>query len=380
MNKVIYLDNAATSFPKPESVAVECQRCINNYCVNAGRSSHRKSVYVNERIFSAREAIATLFGIANPERIAFTMNTTQALNTGLLGTLKKGDHLIISNMEHNSILRPANYLAKNGVFCSFAKADKNGEITFSAIKPLIRKNTKMVAMIHASNVTGRINNITEIGAELKKRNILFLVDAAQSAGVVPIDVNISSIDILCFPGHKGLLGPTGTGGIYVSENVKISPLMRGGTGSMSESREQPLQMPDLLESGTQNVLGISALLEGVKFVLGHKTEISESENFLADILADNLENIKGVTVLGRNGGKNTGIVGVKLSEKPPAEVSYLLDRDYYIATRAGFHCAPLAAKAFGAEKNGTLRFSVGFFNTRNDIDKASFALKKILSY
>lgn len=380
MNNVIYLDNAATSFPKPESVINECKRCITNYCVNAGRSAHKKSSYVNERIFSAREAIATLFGISNPERIAFTQNTTQSLNTGLLGTLKKGDHLIISNMEHNSILRPANYLSKNGVFCSFAKADKNGEITFSAIKPLIRNNTKMVAITHASNVTGRLNNIIEIGKELRKRNILFLVDAAQSAGVAPIDVNTSNIDILCFPGHKGLMGPTGTGGIYVSEKVHISPLLRGGTGSMSESREQPAQMPDLLESGTQNVLGISALLEGVNFVSSHKTEISESENFLAEILSNNIKNLKNVSVLGRDGGKNTGIVGVKITSKPPSEVAYILDKDYNIAVRAGFHCAPLAAKAFGVEKMGSLRFSIGFFNTKNDIDKASIALKKILAY
>lgn len=379
MSKVIYLDNAATSFPKPEAVIAETTRCISNYCVNAGRSSHRKSSYVNERIFQTREALAKLFNISNPERISFTLNTTMSLNFALKGTLKSGDHLVISSMEHNSVLRPAHSLNSNGVSYSIAKASKNGIITFDDIKPNLRKNTKLVTIIHVSNVTGGINDITSIGKELKKRNILFAVDAAQSAGILPIDVEESCIDILCFPGHKGLFGPTGTGGIYVSEKVKISPLFEGGTGSMSESMQHPSIMPDLLESGTQNVLGISALYEGVNFVLKHNSEIFPHEKFLADAFESNMRNLKNVEVIGRSGGNNTGILALKTQNKPPAEVSYLLDKYYYIATRAGFHCSPLAAETLGVKDTGTLRFSIGFFNRKKDIEYASLAMKKILS-
>ena len=379
MNDYIYLDNAATSFPKPEPVILEVQRCIRNYCVNAGRSSHKKSAYVDERIYITREVLSSLFAISDPQRIAFTNNTTTALNFALKGILKRGDHLIISSMEHNSVLRPAHSLLKNGISYSIAKADADGEVHFENIKPLIRKNTKMVAIIHTSNVTGKINNITKIGEELKKRNIIFLVDAAQSAGIVDIDVNKSNIDVLCFPGHKGLYGPTGTGGIYVSEKINILPIIEGGTGSMSESRLQPLEMPDLLESGTPNVIGISALCEGVKFVKQHEKEILQHEQYLGKILADNMKNIKNVTVLGRKNDNNTGVVGLSIANKPPAEVAYLLDKNFNIATRAGFHCSSLAAETLNIKNTGSLRFSVGFFNTRADIEKASYAMKKILS-
>jgi len=379
MSDVIYLDNAATSFPKPDSVINEVNRCIREYCVNVGRSSHKKSSYATERVFKTREIIAELFNIPDPERIAFTLNTTQGLNMGIKGVLKRGDHLIISSMEHNSVFRPTHSLLNHGITYSVANGNKNGEISFSDILPHIRKNTKMVALTHASNVTGRLNNIFDIGKELKKRNIVFLVDAAQSAGIVDIDCIESNIDILCFPGHKGLLGPSGTGGIYVSNKIAISPLLHGGTGSMSESRIQPEVFPDLLESGTPNILGISALYEGVRFVLNHKNEIHSYEAYLSDILADNMLNLPGVDVLGRAGGENTGIVGLKLLNRSPSEISYLLDHDFAVATRAGFHCCPLAAKTLGVEKNGSLRFSVGFFNSREDIDAASLAMKKILS-
>lgn len=379
MNKCIYLDNAATSFPKPEAVLQEAERCIRHFCVSTGRSSHRKSRYANETVFAAREAAADLFSAENPERIAFTLNTTAALNQGLYGSLKSGDKLVISSMEHNSVARPAARLRSRGVDVRIAKADENGKVTFKSIEPHLRSDTKMVAVLHASNVTGGVNDIEEIGRELKKRGILFLVDAAQSAGCVSIDVKKQNIDILCFPGHKGLLGPPGTGGIYVAEGIKLTPLMQGGTGSMSESMAQPDEMPDLLESGTPNILGIACLLKSVRFVKSHFSEISKHEKYLSDLLSDNLQNIKGATVLGRDGGENTGIVGVKLDGIAPAAAAFYLDRDYGIATRAGFHCSYLAAKTLGVENEGTLRFSVGPFNTKKDIDTASFAMMKIMS-
>ena len=379
MNRTIYLDNAATSYPKPEAVLREAERCLRYYCVNTGRSSHKKSRYANETVFSAREALADFFGIDNPERIAFTQNTTAALNQGLYGALSAGDKLVISSMEHNSILRPAENLRRRGVDVKIAKADENGEVSFKEIEPYLESDTNMVALIHASNVTGRVNDIETIGRELKKRNIMFLVDAAQSAGCVPVDVKEQNIDILCFPGHKGLLGPPGTGGIYVAEGINLAPLMQGGTGSMSESMRQPGEMPDLLESGTPNILGIACLLKSVGFVKNHFSEISRREKYLAGRLCDNLKNIKGIEVLGRDGGVNTGIVCAKLEGIAPAAAAFYLDRDYGIATRAGFHCAYLAAKTLGAEKEGTLRFSVGPFNTKNDIDTASLAMKRIMT-
>ncbi|MBO4897786.1 MAG: aminotransferase class V-fold PLP-dependent enzyme [Clostridia bacterium] len=379
MNRTIYLDNAATSYPKPLAVLKEAERCLRYYCVNTGRSSHKKSRYANETVFAAREATADFFGIDNPERIAFTQNTTAALNQGLYGALRAGDKLVISSMEHNSILRPAENLRRQGVDVRIVKADKNGEVSFKEIEPHLGGETKMVALIHASNVTGRVNDIEAIGMELKKRNILFLVDAAQSAGCVPIDVKKQNIDILCFPGHKGLLGPPGTGGIYVADGINPAPLMQGGTGSLSESLIQPSEMPDLLESGTPNVLGIACLSKSIKYVKNRFAEISEREKYLSGRLCDSLKNIKGIEVLGRNGGKNTGIVCVKLEGIAPAAAAFYLDRDFGIATRAGFHCAYLAAKTLGVEKEGSLRFSVGPFNTKDDIDIASFAMKKIMT-
>lgn len=379
MNRVIYLDNAATSFPKPPSVEREVGKCIRRYCVSTGRGSHKKSRFADEKMYETRERIAALFNIENPARIAFTLNTTQGINEGLYGTLNPGDELIISSMEHNSVLRPAAALEKKGIQLKRAAAGQNGRMTFEAIEPLLTDSTKMVAMLHASNVTGTVNEIRAIGRELKKRGIIFLVDAAQTAGSIPIDVRKDCIDILCFPGHKGLLGPAGTGGIYVREGVPMVSLMQGGTGSVSESPNQPSDMPELLESGTQNILGIAGLCEGVRFVSDNAAQIRENEEYLSSMLAENLAGLKGVSILGRDGGQNTGIVGVKLDSMSPAEAAYYLDRDFSVAVRAGFHCAYLASKTLGCKKNGTLRFSVGPFNTKKDIEKASSAMFKIIS-
>ena len=341
-------------------------------------NTHSSIRIADEKIFTAREELCSLFGIDSPERIAFTYNATYALNMGMKGVLKKGDHLIISSMEHNSVLRPAVSLSSAGVELSIAEADKDGEITWKNIALLIKPNTKMVALIHASNVTGRVNNIREIGINLRKKGIVFLVDAAQSAGIVPINVKHDFIDILCFPGHKGLLAPSGTGGLYVSEKVQIKPYIQGGTGSQSESRFQPDFMPDMLEAGTPNVCGISALAEGTRFARSNLKEIGQHESALADALAENLAALKGVRLLGRKGGQNTGIVGIALGSMPPSEAAYYLDRDYGIATRAGFHCSSLAAKTLSLEKDGSLRFSFGPFNKRQDVEKASVAMMKIL--
>lgn len=378
MNNVIYLDNAATSFPKPASVVKGCNECLNNFCVNPGRGAHKKSLYASNIVYLAREQLCRLFNIDDPERIAFTMNTTQSINFALKGILQKGDHVIISSMEHNSVLRPTHALSKNGVEYDIAPTDKNGDITYNEIKPFIKKNTKLVCIIHASNVTGKTFDISSVGKNLQNKNILFMTDAAQSAGKTHIDVKKMNIDILCFPGHKGLFSPAGCGGIYISEKVKIRPIIEGGTGSFSESRIQPYQMPDVLESGTQNILGITGVYEGTKFVLKHLSEIIEKEHYLTNVLYDNCKNIKGINILSVP-DKNCGIISVVPNGKSPTETAFLLDRDFGIATRAGFHCSPLACKSIGAATGGTLRFSPGFFSTKYEIDKTSMALKKILS-
>ena len=376
MSRIIYLDNAATSFPKPPEVVREAIKCMETYCVNSGRSSHIKSRIADRKIYEARENAAELFGVDNPEKIAFMLNTTMAINQGLRGVLNKGDHLIITSMEHNSIWRPASTLEMQGVALSIAQADGDGLVTWQDIQPHIRANTKMVAMLHGSNVTGGVNDIRSIGKELKKRKILFLVDAAQTAGCVPVNVVDDYIDILCFPGHKGLMGLPGTGGIYVREGVSITAIYEGGTGSNSESHLQPRMMPDYLESGTLNVLGVSALGKGIEFVRKHFNEIAESENYHATRLADNLANIKNVVVLGKK--RSTGIVSVSLKGIAPSAAAHFLDMDYKIATRAGFHCSYLAAKTMGVEDEGSLRFSFGPFNTENDVKAATEAMFKIM--
>ncbi len=375
--RVIYLDNAATSFPKPPSVYKEIWWCMNGYAANPGRGAHRMSILAAEKVYEAREELAKLFKIENPSRIFFYKNATEALNTGIKGVLRPGDEIIISPMEHNSVYRPAKRLEAKGVKVVISNHIADGIISLQNIKEKITPNTRLVCITHVSNVTGGINPVREIGRYLNNTGILFMVDAAQSAGSIPIDVKNDCIDILAFPGHKGLLGPMGTGGLYVREGIDIYPLLEGGTGGNSETPYLPDIYPERMESGTVNLPGLAGLCEGTKYVLKLGCEqIGYYEKRLAQKLAEGLSTIKGIKILGpQNPILRSNVVSITSEKADGATMAERLDREFYIATRSGLHCAPLAARTLGIEES--LRFSVGPFNTEKDISEALFAMKKI---
>ncbi len=378
---MIYLDNGATAFPKPPTVWREMEACLRFYSANAGRGSHRYSVRAAEKIGETRERLARLFHVKNPEQISFMLNCTDGLNTGLFGVLKPGDDVIISDMEHNSVYRPAIHLGERGVRTLFAESDETGMVSPEAIHRVLTPRTRMICIQHASNVGGGINPIREIGHMAREKGIFFMVDAAQTAGSVPIDVEKDAIDILAFPGHKGLLGPQGTGGLYVREGISLEPMRQGGTGSASESSQMPDFLPDRLESGTQNLPGIVGLGAGTEFVLRRGvSNIGHYERALSEYLWKRISNLPGVQLLGpADMEKRTGILALALSTRDPAEVAWILDKRYGIAVRAGLHCAPLAARRFGVEQKGSLRFSPGIFNTMQEMEYTARALGEILT-
>ncbi len=378
---MIYLDNGATSFPKPRSVHAAMATCMQRYAANAGRGAHKLSVTAAEKIWETRSLLATLFHIETAERIVFTQNCTDGLNLALKGILKKGEDIVISDMEHNSVYRPCIALAEKGVRTLFAKSDDDGCISPEAVFREITPRTRLVSIQHASNVGGGINPIREIGQGLRERGILFMVDAAQTAGGVDIDVLRDCIDILVFPGHKGLLGPQGTGGLYIREGIEIKPTREGGTGSGSESPHMPDFLPDRLESGTLNLPGIVGLGAGVRFVLQNGAEaIGAHERYLAEVFIRKIAPIRGVRVLGpKEREKRTGIVSLAIEGKDPSAVAEILDRKYGIAVRAGLHCAPLAAARFGILKEGSVRFAPGVFTTAREMEYAAEAMREILS-
>ncbi len=373
----IYLDNAATTFPKPQSVSLEVLRCMNEYAANPGRGAHRMSIMAAEKVYETREELAKLFKIENPSRIFFYKNATEALNTGIKGVLNRGDEIIISPMEHNSVYRPAKRLETKGVGLSISGCQPDGTVTMQNIAEKITPKTRLVCITHVSNVTGGINPIREIGRYLYNTGIIFMVDAAQSAGSVNIDVEKDFIDILAFPGHKGLLGPMGTGGLYVREGINIYPLLEGGTGGNSETPYLPDIYPERMESGTLNLPGLAGLCAGTKYVLKTGVEqIGYYEKMLADKLAQGLYDLKGIKLLlPKNKEQRTGVVSLVSENHDAAFLAERLNREFNIAVRSGLHCAPLAAKTLGIKES--LRFSVGPFNTERDISAAVFAMKKI---
>lgn len=377
---MIYLDNGATSFPKPRAVHEAYMTCMLRYAANAGRGAHRRSIMAAEKIWETREALSTLFHIETPERIVFTQNCTDGLNMALKGILKNGDDVLISDMEHNSVYRPCMAMEKNGVRTLFAKTEEDGTVRLETVLRSITPRTRLVCIQHASNVGGGINPIRDIGQKLREKGIWFMVDAAQTAGSVPIDVEADAIDILAFPGHKGLLGPQGTGGLYVREGVEIVPLREGGTGSASESPYMPDFLPDRLESGTLNLPGIAGLYGGVQYVLKKGVDaIGRHERALSYRLIQKIKNIPGVRILGpTETERRTGVVSVVTEGKDSATIAGLLDRKYGIAVRAGLHCAPLAAKRFGILEEGSVRFSPGVFSSAAEIDYAANAFREIL--
>lgn len=377
---MIYLDNAATTFPKPEEVYSEIMDCMRQYAANPGRSSHELSIKASLKIAEARENLSELFNISNPLSIIFTYNATVALNIAIKGILKNGDHVISTVIEHNSVLRPLNALKKNNVEVTLLSVDDNGFINFKELEDSIKSNTKAIVINHASNVLGTIQNIDEIGKIAKKNGIIFIVDASQSAGVIPIDVKKSNIDMLAFPGHKGLFGPQGTGGLFINNDIEVNSLIEGGTGSNSSSMEQPDFLPDKFESGTLNTPGIAGLCEGIKFI--KNTGINKIESYekqLTEYLLEELKKISNVKIYGTSDSKNRcSVISINLDNIDSSTVGYMLNKNN-IAVRTGYHCAPLVHEVIGTKEYGTVRISPGYFNTFKDIEACLSCIKDILS-
>ena len=369
---MIYLDNAATTLKKPLSLypAVLKNTIINS--ANAGRGGHFYSVRASEGIYETAEAISTLFNIPSPEQLAFTPNATYALNYAILGLLSRDSHAIITQMEHNSVLRPIHKSCDYTVI----KADRHGNIRLTDIKKSIRKNTKLIVCTHASNVCGTIMPIEQIGKLSRSHGIPFLVDAAQSAGSIPIDVEKLCIDLLAFSGHKGLMTPMGVGGLYVREGIKLNPIITGGTGSLSQSLTQPDFMPDILHNGTLNAPAIISAKKSVDFILKQTPqEIGKKEHFLASRLFENLKNMDNVTAYGSfEKGNHNGTVAFNVYDYDSVHTSEILNDKFKICTRGGWHCAYPAHQALGTEKKGAVRASFGFFNSVSDVAKLTDAI------
>ncbi len=377
---MIYLDNAATSFPKPEKVYDDIYTAMKEYGANPGRSGHKLALKAGRAIYETRELLCKLFNIDNPMNIVFTYNATDGLNLAIKGLLKPGDHVITTSIEHNSVLRPLKALEKIGVETTIVQCDSRGSININDIEEQITDNTKLIVTTHASNVIGTILPIKEIGAIAEKNDIVYMVDAAQTAGVYDIDVKDMNIDILVFPGHKSLLGPQGTGGVYIKEGIEIMQMKEGGTGSKSNLLIQPEMMPDKFESGTPNTPGIVGLGAGVKYILNRGIEnIRNHEKELTRYFIEELKKIDKVKIYGQcDADKQAPVVSINIGEEDSSEVSYILDKVFDIAVRPGLHCAPLAHKTIDTFEQGVVRFSIGLFNTRQDIEKSVEAIRKIV--
>lgn len=370
---MLYLDNPATTKIKP--VSVWASLIYNNVfnSINAGRGSHRYSIHGAELVSKTAENLADLFNIKNPERIIFTQNATYALNFAIGGILKQGGHAIVTSMEHNSVLRPVHSFGNYTI----VYADESGLINPSDIENAIREDTKLIVCTHASNVCGTIQPIGKIGKIARKHNLVFLVDAAQTAGVVNIDVEKMNIDMLAFSGHKGLLGPLGTGGLYVGERAEIEPIISGGTGSVSENLEQPKNFPDVLQVGTVNTPSVAALSKGVDFV--KRTDILKHERKLASEFIECIDEFPQIRVLGtKDMSKRNGTVAFCVGDRDSAEISEMLDKKYHIATRGGWHCAYFAHKTLNSQKHGAVRVGFGWNNTEKDVLKLIRAIYKIV--
>jgi cysteine desulfurase / selenocysteine lyase len=377
---MIYLDNAATSFPKPECVYREIDRCLRNYCANPGRGGHSMSIEAGRAVMEARAVICNFFNIKNIMQLSFTKNATEALNIAIKGCLKPGSHVITTCMEHNSVMRPLKTLERDmGIELTIVEGNELGEIEPGNIKKHIKSNTVLIVSTLSSNVNGVIMPVKEIGRIARDAGVIFLVDASQGAGSMPVDVEEQNIDLLAFPGHKGLMGPQGTGGLFVRENIKLVPLMEGGTGSNSENMYQPEMMPDVLESGTLNTPGIIGLCNGIKYIqnLGINN-IGNYKHMLIKRLIEGVEEIRGIKMYSvGESSRNSGIAAVNFDGFDSTEISDILDKEYGIATRAGLHCAPSAHRVLKTEYIGIVRFSVSSFNTVEEIDLTINALKKI---
>ena len=379
---MIYLDNAATSWPKPESVYQTMDEFLRKKGGNPGRGSHSMAVAARETVEETRLLVARLINAPEMERVVFTLNCTDALNLGLKGLLRPGDHVITSSMEHNSVVRPLRKLELQGVKVSrLPPSPETGAVSVRAIEEAVTRDTKLVVVTHASNVTGVIQPVEEYGVVTRKYGLILMVDAAQTAGKYPIDVQAGNIDLLAFSGHKGLLGPPGTGVLYVGNRVDLDSLREGGTGSYSELEEQPVTLPYRYESGTVNSVGISGLGAGLKYIFSQGlARIRTHEQGLIDRLIEGLSNIPGLILyLAKDGANQAPVLSFNIEGYEPGEVGAILDQAFDIKARTGLHCAPAAHKTLGTYPLGTIRLSPGYFNTVEEIELTVRALEKIVS-
>lgn len=371
-SNLIYMDNGATSFPKPPGVSRAMLHFLSDVGGSPGRSGHRLSQEAARIVFDCRESLAALFAVPDSRRIAFTLNATEALNTALLGLLREGDRVVTTAMEHNSVMRPLRDLVRSrGISLDVVSCDKQGRLDLDELQQALERGPRLVAVNHASNVTGSVVPLERVGSLARSAGALLLVDAAQSAGVIPIDVVRDGVDILAFTGHKGLLGPQGTGGLWLGEGVEVEPLCRGGTGSNSELEEQPDFYPDRLESGTHNAVGLAGLRVGVEFLRTTGVDvIAAHERSLAARLLEGLGALRGVTLYGPAAGEDrTSVVSFAIPGMAPSEVGFLLDEAFGVLTRVGLHCAPGAHRTIGTYPEGTVRLSPGYFTTPGEIEK-----------
>ena len=380
---MIYLDNAATSWPKPPEVLKTMTDVLEHAGGNPGRSGHRLSIAAARVIHDTREEMARFFGISDPLRTIFTSNATHAINLALRGILKPGDHIVTSSTEHNAVMRPLRNLEKQGIRLSIVPCAADGILDIKDLKKALDSATRLVVMTHASNVTGTLLPIAEIASLAHQAGALLLVDAAQTAGVLPIDIPAMGIDLLAFTGHKELQGPPGTGGLVIADNIDVSqvePLIRGGTGSRSESEEQPDDLPDKFESGTANLAGIAGLGAGLKWIAARGIdEIRDHLKKLSQALIDGLSTLSEVKIYGTlEPERSVAIVSFTATGKLVSEIGFRLDEEYGILSRVGLHCAPAAHKTIGSFPEGTVRLAPGVFTTMSDIQEAIQAISRVV--
>lgn len=379
---MIYLDNAATTFPKPEIVYKTMDTFYRTLGANPGRSGHRMAVAAEKEIEDTRDVVARLFGIKDSRRCIFTFNATDAINMGIKGLLKTGDHAITTHLEHNAVSRSLHGLEKRGIITvTKIKNSQEGLVDPNDIKTAITSKTRLIVMAHAPNVLGTIQPIQEIGKIAREHDILFMIDAAQTAGVCEIDVNKHAIDMLAFTGHKGPLGPTGTGGLYVGERLTLDSWREGGTGFEPASVSQPEELPFKLESGTPNTVGIAGLRAGIEYVVSKGIHtIRTHEQKLINKLIQTLKDDQRFILYGtKDLSKKVGILSLNVKGFKPAEIGAILDQSFNIAVRPGLHCAPFAHQMMGTFPDGMVRISPGYFTTEKDIDQLIAALDQIAS-
>lgn len=379
---VIYFDNAATSWPKPASICAAVNDYLTDAGGNPGRAGHRMSIAAARTVENAREALAQLFNASDPSRIVFTQNATHALNQALYGLLRPGDHVVTTSVEHNSVMRPLRHLETLGVEVTVVSCAPDGTLNPDRVRRALRPGTRLLVTTHGSNVVGTLMPIGDLAALARKQQVLCLIDAAQTAGAIPIDVQGMGVDLLAFTGHKSLFGPTGTGGLYIREGVTLTPLIRGGTGSESARELQPEFLPDAYESGTLNVAGIAGLGAGVRFLLetGVDAVRRHEQQLVSQFLAGAAE-ISGIILYGPvDAALKCAVVSFNVAGASPSEVGLILDESFGIMARTGLHCAPSAHQTVDTFPTGTVRFSFGWFNTPAEVEAALAALREIASW